>query len=351
MIVSRNSVPVRLTGQAWRTDWPIFACLLLLDVILAAQPGLIQGAEQSGERKDGRWAILIAGISGDKELQREFTGEVKDLHALLSAPMQYPEDHIQVLVDDPSLVPELAAQKSTGENLLGACRRIASRATRDDTVFVFIAGHGNYDGKTYKLNLVGPDPTADDLAADLYSIPARSFIVVNATTCSGGSLGALAQPGRIVVVATKSGQEKNRTHFGRYFVEAFKNNNADTDRNGRVSVLEAFNYASQKVEKYYAGEGLMQTEHPVLEDPSDGLFARTAYLDIGKIPAAERALSAEERRLQTESDDLEKQIEALKDAKAGMSGDEYNKKLEALLLRLAEISARLRQKSPNEPGY
>jgi hypothetical protein len=323
--------------------------MLLLSTVFTATHGLLRGEDQSGGGNDPRWAILIAGISGNKELQREFIGEIKDLHTFLSAAMQYPVDHIQVLVDDPSLVPELAARKSTADNLLSACGLVAGRSSRDDNVFVFLAGHGSYDGKTYKLNLVGTDPTADDLAAGLYSIPARSFTVVNTTTCSGGSIGALARPGRIVVAATSSGQEKNRTHFGRYFVEGLKNNDADADKNGRVSVMEAFNYALQKVEEHYAREGLLQTEHPVLKDGSDGLLARKAYLDTGRTPADERDLTTEERRLKTESDELERKIEALKQAKAGMPGDEYDRKLEALLLRLAEITAILHQKAPRAP--
>ena len=351
MILGCGSTLASLTGLANRRKRMCFACLLVLGSVFAAVRGPIRGMEQSGEKKDGRWAILIAGISGDKDLQREFIGEVKDLQAILSGAMQFPGDHIQVLVDDPSLVPDMAAQKSTGDNLSSACRRIASRSTRDDSVFVFIAGHGNFDGKTYKLNLVGPDPTADDIAADLYSIPARSFIVVNTTTCSGGSIGALAQRGRIVVTATRSGQEKNRTYMGRYFVEALKNSNADMDRNGRVSVLEAFGYASQKVEEYYAGEGLLQTEHPVLNDGSDGFLARTTYLDPGAIRSDELAPSAGELRLKAESDALEKQIEALKYAKSGMPEDDYEKKLEALLLKLAEINAKLRGKSPQSPEH
>jgi hypothetical protein len=323
--------------------------LFLLGSVLAAVPGPVSLMGQSGSQRDGRWAILLAGISGDKDLQREFIGEVKDLYAILSGPMQLPSDHIRVLVDDPPLVPGLAAEKSTTESLLGSCREIAGRSTGDDTVFVFIAGHGNFDGKTYKLNLVGPDPTADELAAAIYSIPARSFVVVNTTTCSGGSASALARPGRIIVTATRTGQEKNRTYLGRFFVEALKDSNADVDRNGRISILEAFNYALQKVEEYYTGEGLIQTEHPVLNDGSDGLLARAAYLDKGMAASDESTLGAEELRLKKESDSLEKEIEALKQAKSGMSDEEYEKKLEGLLLRLAEVNAKQRRKSPHAP--
>jgi hypothetical protein len=225
---------------------------------------------------------------------------------------------------------------------------------KEDLVFVFIEGHGAYDGKVYKLNLVGPDPTAEDLAAMLYAIPAERFVVVNATNCSGGSLPALSRRGKIIITATKSGMEGNQTHMGPYFIEAFKNNAADSDKNGRVSILEAFFYASRKVEDYYASEGNLQTEHSVLNDSGDtqaqskpgpengeGFLARTTFLDAGEPGGARGNLTAEQRKLALEAQELEKQIEALKYAKGQMPEADYEQKLEDLLLRLARINAKL----------
>jgi hypothetical protein len=248
----------------------------------------------------------------------------------------------------------LVQYKSTRENLQAVCHDLAGRVRKDDLVFIFIEGHGGYDGKVYKLNLVGPDPTADDIVADLYSIPAQRFVVVNATSSSGGSLQAFSQTGKIVVTATKSGMEKNQTHMGQYFVEAFKNNAADSDKNGRVSIIEAFSYARQKVEEYYNAEGTLQTEHCVLDDNGDaqaqsepapengdGFLARTTFLDAG-VPASARVnLTPEQQKLALEAQELEKQIEALKYAKAGMEEADYEAKLESLLLRLAQINAKL----------
>jgi len=310
-------------------------------------------ASDSGQ---GRWAILISGISGDPELQEEFLKWIRDLHAALAGPMQFDRGHVFVLFDDPSKDPGLISYKSTRENLEKVCREIASRVGKDDLVFVFIAGHGNFDAKTYKLNLPGPDPTAEELASILYSIPAARFVVANMTTCSGASVPALSRKGKIVVSATKSGMEKNQTQMGRFFVEAFKNGNADSDKNGRVSVLEAFNYAAHKVEEYYSTQGLLKTEHPVLDDDGDGkgqsdpgpengegFLARTTYLDTG-VPAWARGKGTpEEEALLAEMQTVESQIEALKYARSEMPEAEYEKKLEGLLVRLATINAKLRK--------
>src|SRR5262245_16362010 len=310
-------------------------------------------AQSDGPR---HWAILISGVSGDPELQEHFLKLTREFRASLEGSLQFPRDQVIVLFDDPSKDPALIQYQSSRENLEKVCRDLAGRVGKDDLVFVFIMGHGNFDSKGYKLNLPGPDPTAEELALMLYSIPAQRFVVVNTTTCSGASIPALAKKGKIVVTATKSGQEKNQTHMAQFFVEAFKEGNADTDKNGRVSVLEAFTYAARKVEEYYSKEGNLQTEHPVLEDSGDGkpnakpgpengegLLARTTYLDSRLPTVAKGKTSSEEGGLALEAQNLEKQIEALKYAKGEMPEAEYEKKLEALLLRLAQINAKLRK--------
>jgi hypothetical protein len=191
----------------------------------------------------------------------------------------------------------------------------------------------------------------------LYSIPARLFIVVNTTNCSGGSVAAMAHERAIVATATKSGREKNKTHLARFFIDALKENKADRDKNGRISVLEAFQYATARVEEYYSREGNLQTEHAILDDNGDGrghsspgpengdgILARTTYLDVGGIERAAEDMSPQERRLRRELEFIQQQIEKLKYAKSEMTEDEYEQKLEALLLRLAEINAMLRKK-------
>jgi hypothetical protein len=315
---------------------------------------LLRVSAAGAAERDGRWAILLAGVSGDPELQQVYLKEIADLHAVFTGPLELSKDHITVLFDDPSKMPDLIQRQSTLENLQAVCRDLAGRVKKEDLVFVFIDGHGSCDGKTYKLNLVGPDPTAETLAALLYSIPAQRFVILNATNCSGGSVPALSQEGRVVITATKSGTEKNQTHMGRFFIDAFKDNAADSDKNGRVSIMEAFSYTSKKVEAYYSSEGNLQTEHPVLDDngdakandkPSpengDGLLAGNIFLDAGVPSGIQKDMTAEQQELARAARELEKQIEALKYSKDRMTGAEYENKLEDLFLRLARINAKL----------
>ncbi len=270
-------------------------------VMLGLLAGTAPVLGQPADGKEGRFAILVAGVSGDPQLQQEYLKQLKDMDAVLEKQFGFPHQHVFVLFDDPSRDPAFIQYKSTREELEKVCQAVAAQSGKDDLVFVFILGHGSMEGDEYKLNLVGPDPTGAQLASMLNEIPAQHSIVINTTNCSGGSLAPLARRGRIVVTATKSGNEKNQTHLAEHFIQAFNNNKADTDKDGRVSILEAFRYASRMVQLRYSNEGTLQTEHPQLDDNGDGqgqpdpapengegLLARTTYLDTGSTVAHTR---------------------------------------------------------------
>ena len=58
--------------------------------------------------------------------------------------------------------------------------------------------------------------------------------------------------------ATRNGRESFATIFGGYFVDAMTSDAADADKNKRVSVLEAFDYARREVATAYERQGLIQ---------------------------------------------------------------------------------------------
>ncbi len=143
----------------------ICLCLVVCGILPAGAPAQAQNAASS----DPRWAILVAGISGDPALQKEYLKELTDLRALLEGQLGFPRDHVVVLFDDPKLDPVHIQYASNRENLEKVCRDIAGRAGKEDMVFVFLEGHGDSDGNGYKFNLVGPDLTAEELAMMFYS--------------------------------------------------------------------------------------------------------------------------------------------------------------------------------------
>ena len=156
------------------------------------------------------------------------------------------------------------------------------------------------------------------------------------------------------MTATKSGYEYNYTRFGAYLSEAVAGQEADLDKDGQVSVLEAFLTASALTAEFYEEESRLATEHALIDDNGDGLGTPAewfrgiravrrardgAALDGPRAnqfllirSAGERAMPAEIRR---QRDELELAVELLRDRKAELDTDTYYARLEAILLELA----------------
>src|SRR5204863_3269547 len=140
-------------------------------------------------------------------------------------------------------VETLSGNSAIRQRVREVLTRAATELQPDDAFALFLIGHGTFDGADYKLNLPGPDMTASELASLLNRIPARRQLLVNMTSASGASLAVLAKKNRIVITATKSGNEKNATVFARYWVDSLRDPAADSDKNGAISALEAYRYA------------------------------------------------------------------------------------------------------------
>ena len=67
----------------------------------------------------------------------------------------------------------------------------------------------------------------------------------------------------MVITATNSYAQRYDTVFADAFIKAMTATDADADKNGRISVLEAFNYASRLVAQHYEQTGHLSTEHAV----------------------------------------------------------------------------------------
>ena len=107
---------------------------------------------------------------------------------------------------------------------------------------------------------------------------------------------------------------------------ALKQHSADKD--GRISIVEAFNYAKTQVAKTYESTNRLLTEHAVLAD-SSGIASRIAF--GGTAASADPRVNAliGERRV------LESSVDSLRRNKATMDSTGYSNALERLLLQIA----------------
>jgi hypothetical protein len=219
---------------------------------------------------------------------------------------------------------------------------------------VFI-GHGTFDGKEARFNMRGPDVSASELATWLQPF-SRPLAVVNTASASAPFVNKLSATNRVIISATRSGHEQNFTRFGRYFAEAIGNSEADLDKDGQVSLLEAFLMASRHATEFYKVEGRLATEHALIDDNGDGLGTPADWfrgLRATKKPKenspvdgllaqqfhllrsdAEATLSSEKR---VRRDALERAVLLHREKKGQLSEDDYYGELERLLLDLARF--------------
>ena len=294
-----------------------------------------------------KFAIVISGIGGEDSYTQQFSKWATVLQGLLIERLGFAEGQTLVLVDKPAG----GQLRATADEVGKAFTTVRSRAKSEDSVFVFMIGHGSFDGKQAKFNLVGPDLTAADYAALIKALPTRRVVVVNMASASGEFIKPLSAEGIVTITATRSGQEQNATRFPEFFIAALGNPEADTDKNGRISVLEAFDYATKATASFYDQQGRLATEHALIDDNGDGVghqkaeagdgaLAKMTYLD--SLPRQQAGGDAELARLFADRMRLEGQIEQLKTRKEKMQAEEYDKELEKLLIELASLNQRIR---------
>ena len=311
--------------------------------------GPLTGTAFAGDR----YALVVTGASGGETYAQRYSTWRVTFTTTLREKFGYPADHVIVLAEHEG-DGVLRATRENVRRVLGDLRRL----TKDDQLLVLLIGHGTAlagpDGDDAKFNLVGPDLTASEWAELVKPISAR-VVFVDTTGASFPFLGKLAGRGRIVLTATDAAAQQFETIFPEYFVKAFDDPSADADKSGRVSIWEAFAYASSAVRQWFEQKDQLPTERPLLDDTgagvgreaqnpgADGAIARITYLepDVPLELPSDSALAALIRRRA----ELETALEELKARKESIRPDQYAAELEKILTELARVSLQIKTKS------
>lgn len=278
--------------------------------------------------------LIITGLSAEPPYKARFVKIAALLADSARARWHVADSSLIVLGENPADDPKHITAKSTREEVANAFLRLYKRVAPGDVVLVFLNGHGAGEGAASRVNLPGPDPTAAEYASWLSGFARQTVVFVNAASGSGDFLPVLAGRGRVVVAATKTGIERNETVFGTPFVRGLTGTEADADKDGRVSVFEAFDFAKKEVARSYDADKKMLTEHAVL---SDTVLARRVSFGpaLGREDPRIAALVAERQA-------LESQVSDLRARKSTTDSTVYATELERLLLQLAEKSQAIR---------
>jgi hypothetical protein len=301
--------------------------------------------------------LLITGLSGEPRFAAAFHSEAASIYDAAKARWVRSDSSLMYLAEDPAQDPARITGRATRDGVATAIARLGTRSTPGDVVLIVLIGHGSGQGPDSRLNLPGPDATAADFATWFAPLAGRIVVLVNASSASGDFVPVLSAKDRVIVTATKSAMERNETTFGEYFAKALASESADADRDGRVTLLEAFDYARREVARGYETKNLLATEHALLDDDGDGkgstapggaqgdgAVARTVGFGI-TAPSTDPRVAA----LVLERRALEGQVDALRRRKAGMDSTAYERELERLLLEIATKSAAIRAATGQKP--
>jgi tetratricopeptide (TPR) repeat protein len=315
----------------------------------AAGPGQSSTLPAAAASSSARYALVIEGVSGDETYAKLHREWLDGMVGVLKGKLGFDPSHVMVLAETPGA----GEQKSTAEVVKSVLGRLAKTVKAGDLLFVMLIGHGTGDPPDVKFNLVGPDLSVEEWNALLAPIPGR-LIFVDATSASFPFLKGLAAPGRVIVTATRSVSERFHTVFAEGFIRAFSTDAADTDKDGRISIWEAFEYASHQVADHYAQTGHLATEHALIDDTGkgtgrdattggqNGSLAGLTYLDAVATPSsadpAVQTLYDRQRALTGQVDDLRRRRDSLSPA-------EFDRAFEPLILDLSVVSHDIRRRS------
>ena len=232
-----------------------------------------------------------------------------------------------------------------------------ARSNTPGALWLVLIGHGSFDGRDAKFNLEGPDCSNTELAGWLEPITSP-VAILDCTSSSGPFLNKLSGPNRVVVTATKSGQEQNYARLGQFLAEAWTDPHADLDKDGQTSLLEAFLIAAKQTAEFYKTKARLSTEHALIDDNGDGKGTPADWFEgirltrkakegtaADGLKANQFLLIRHERDRQVppeliqQRNDLEVRVAALQDQKKSLGDDEFYRQLEALLVPLARTYA------------
>jgi hypothetical protein len=296
--------------------------------------------------------VIISGLGGDKKYVDSFAKTAATLAEAGNKRFGIPDAEVMWFGEDSVSAKPYFRGQSTKVNIERALAQLATRAGAGDQLVVVVIGHGSGDGEATKISLPGPDLTARDFSLLLGKFPSQRIAFVNLSSASGDMLPVLAAPNRVIITATKSAFERNESRFAEYFADALSKDVADTDKDSRVSLLEAFKYATAETKRFYETDTRLQTEHAQLDDmgakngvadpdgrTGQGIFARRFFLDVAGRGSNDPQLVG----LYKDKFAIEDRIDQLRVKKTDMQAEQYDDALEDLLVQLARKAKTIRE--------
>jgi len=284
-------------------------------------------------------ALIIQGIGGSEELDKKFVKWGTGTRDALVKEMGFANDRVFLLSGD----------GTRKESILKAFDQLKQQIKPQDNFLLFLIGHGSFD-TDYKLNIMGADLTGAEYSKLIDSLNAARTVIVSSTSSSGGMFETMSGKNRVIIAASRSG-EKEDTVFYEYFLAGLKGAAADEDKDNKISVWEAFKYATAGVDRFYKEQTRLLTEHAGLSAAGTTATSSTSEQEapvLARVTSlnAERTVTVSDPKLQALLDQkkaIEQNIEKLRLDKNILPEAEYEKRLEELVLQLARKNQEIQE--------
>ena len=335
------------------------ASLALLGSVLAFM-GVSETSFEQASAQEQTHALIVVGLGGNADYRDRFHNQAVALREAFTSKHGMLSEHVTYLGERPESAPEIVTDKSTRDNVLSYLSTIAQQMGSSDRLLVILIGHGTSDQAEARFNITGPDLAPSDLQMALTGFPTQTLALVHTGSASGGFLEPLSGPNRIIITATRTQRERNATEFAQFFVEAITGESADLDKDERVSLLEAYQYARDEVIRFYEDENEILTEHAVLDDNGDGTGSEEVGLNepdgslaagfqLGGISVTEEEINQDPElaRLYEERRQIQARITELRVLRDAMQEEAYMAAMEELLVELALKNREIRAKEGN----
>lgn len=228
-------------------------------------------AEDSIENANShqRWAVIVAGLPGDAEHETIFGETADQLQKWLTETLDFPADHVL-------RVPSEWGDDSgplTSDRISSTFAEVKQKLREDDSLWIFLIGHGNYDGKRAWFHVAGRDPSNEDVGRWMDDVRCREQVIWLMHSSSGWFVKPLSREGRIVIAATAADDESNETEFPHALAAVSKMPIAklDRDENKVVTIAELYTAVTAEVLRRFQSDKRLPTEHAQIDDNGDGI--------------------------------------------------------------------------------
>jgi hypothetical protein len=253
--------------------------LLLALLVATALGGVVSAVAAPAPPANERWALLI-GIDRFQGKTRPNYGAVADVADFRQALLQagWADDHIRVLTDG----------GATAGAIKAGLQWLVERSSPNSLSVVHYSGHVKQVGSTESLwphdNAFIPDT---ELASSVRQLKGQAWVDISGCEAAGFDEG-ISAPNRLFTASSRANEksyeipDRAQSVFTLLLVEkAMLNGEGDANRDGRVSVQEAFEFAAARAPQFTAGQK-QGAQHPVVA----GWDGTPLFLDAVAAPPA-----------------------------------------------------------------